>query len=68
MAESASQNTEALVESYARELPEDLEILMPEQRNEIYRMLRLRVRLDKRGPVGMEGLLSVSSDADHTSR
>jgi hypothetical protein len=41
------RDREAIVESYARMAPEALDALAPEERHQFYRMLRLRVVVDR---------------------
>ena len=63
--EDAQRDMEALIESYAEAVPDDLEALTPEERHEIYRMLGLRVRPDKTGAVEIEGVVRVPEKREH---
>ncbi len=67
MVEDAQRDMEALIESYAEAVPEDLDELTPEERHEIYRMLGLRVRLDNTGAVEIEGVVSVPEKGEHVN-
>ena len=40
--EEVERDRDALLESYARMVPERLDLLTPEERHQVYKMLRLR--------------------------
>ena len=67
MIEAAQHRMEALIDGYAETIPEDLDALTPEERHEIYRMLRLGVRLDNTGAVEIEGVVSVPEKREHVN-
>ncbi len=67
MVEDAQRDMEALIESYAEAVPQDLDELTPEERHEIYRMLGLRVRMDNTGAVEIEGVVSVPEKGEHVN-
>ncbi len=67
MAEAAQRDMEALIESYAKAVPEDLDCLTPEERHEIYRMLGLGVNLDSTGAVEISGVVSVPEKREHVN-
>jgi Recombinase zinc beta ribbon domain len=63
--EAAQRDMEALIESYAEAVPEDLDTLTPVERHAVYRMLELRVRLDNIGAVEIEGVVRVPEKREH---
>ncbi len=67
MIEAAQRDMETLIDGYAETIPENLDTLTPEERHEIYRMLRLGVRLDNTGAVEIEGMVSVPEKRDHVN-
>ncbi len=52
--EQMEQDKEALLSQYARLAPEGLDSLTPEERHQLYRMLRLEVRVSKDGSLEVE--------------
>ena len=67
MVETAQRDMEALIESYAEAVPEDLDALTSEERHEIYRMLGLRVNLDNTGAVEIRGVVRVPEKREHVN-
>jgi len=67
MVETAQRDMEALIESYAEAVPEDLDALRSEERHEIYRMLGLRVNLDNTGAVEIRGVVRVPEKREHVN-
>ena len=51
------RDKDALLESYARMVPEELDRLSPDERHQVYRMLRLEVYLPPEGPIEVRGIL-----------
>ncbi len=48
------------MESYARMVPEQLDLLTPEERHQVYKMLRLRVAVYKDGSLEVSGVFGNS--------
>jgi site-specific DNA recombinase len=67
MVEAAQRDMEALIESYAEAVPEDLDALTPEEHYELYRMLGLGVRLDNTGAIEIEGVVRVPEKREHVN-
>ena len=57
--EELERDRDALLASYAGMMPEALDSLAPEERTQIYRMLRLRVDISADGTMQAQGVLSV---------
>jgi site-specific DNA recombinase len=55
--EQLERDKEALLESYARMVPEELDRLAPENRHHVYKMLRLRVEASSDGSLDVSGVL-----------
>jgi SMC interacting uncharacterized protein involved in chromosome segregation len=55
--EQLERDKDALLESYARMVPEELDRLTPDERHQVYRMLRLEVSLPPEGPIEVRGIL-----------
>ena len=55
--EALERDRDALLDGYAALMPEDLEELGPEERRQIYAMLRLRVVVDINGDMAMTGII-----------
>jgi site-specific DNA recombinase len=56
--EELERDRDALLESYAGMLPDALDNLAPEERRQVYLMLRLRVEVDADGHMEAQGILS----------
>jgi site-specific DNA recombinase len=56
--ENLERDREALLESYAEMTPEALDALTPEERRQVYGMLRLRVEVAADGTMEAQGILS----------
>jgi site-specific DNA recombinase len=56
--EALERDKEALLESYAGMAPEALKILTPEERHQVYRMLRVRVAVHGDGTLEVSGALA----------
>ena len=56
--EELERDRDALLESYARMTPEALDSLTPEERRQVYGMLRLKVEVDADGRMEARGILS----------
>jgi hypothetical protein len=66
MIEAAQHDVEALIQSYAEAVPEELDDLTPEERHQIYRMLGLsRVKLDNTEAAEIRGGVSVPEKREH---
>jgi hypothetical protein len=59
--EELERDRDALLESYAGMMPEALDSLAPEERSQIYRMLRLKVEVLVGGTMQARGVLSVGA-------
>jgi hypothetical protein len=55
--EQLERDKDSLLESYARMVPEELDRLTPEERHQVYQMLRLEVYLPPEGPIEVRGIL-----------
>ena len=55
--EALERDRDALLDGYAALMPEDLQELGPEERRQIYAMLRLRVVVDINGDMAMTGII-----------
>jgi hypothetical protein len=55
--EELERDRDALLESYAGMMPEALDSLAPEERSQIYRMLRLKVYVSADGTMQARGVL-----------
>ena len=60
--EELERDKNALLESYAGMAPEALDILTPEERHRVYRMLRLRVMAHVDGTLELSGALVSTLD------
>jgi hypothetical protein len=56
--EELERDRDALLESYAEMTPEGLDALTPEERRQVYGMLRLRVEVAADGTMEAQGILS----------
>src|SRR5688500_6932257 len=56
--EELERDKDALLESYAQMTPEGLDALTPEERRQVYGMLRLRVEVAADGTMEAQGILS----------
>jgi hypothetical protein len=56
--EQLGRDRDALLESYAQMTPEALDALTPEERRQVYGMLRLRVEVAADGTMQAQGILS----------
>ena len=55
--EELERNKDALLESYARMVPEELDRLSPEERHHVYKILRIKVIVYPNGDVEVSGAL-----------
>jgi site-specific DNA recombinase len=67
MVEATQRDIESLIEGYAEAIPEDLDVLTPEEHHEIYRMLGLRINLDNTGAVEVRGVVRVPEKREHVN-
>jgi uncharacterized membrane protein YccC len=63
--EEMEQDRDALLESYALRAPEALDGLTPEERHQVYRMLRLRAAVRIGGTLEVGGMFGVGSEFCH---
>jgi site-specific DNA recombinase len=63
--EKLEQDKDTLLDTYARMTPEALDSLTPEERRQIYTMLRLKVEIDADGRMEARGVLSENVRALH---
>jgi flagellar motility protein MotE (MotC chaperone) len=55
--EELERDRDVLVERYAGMVPEVLDALSPEERHHVYKLLKLRVRVDADGTLEVDGVL-----------
>jgi len=58
--ENLARDRDALLESYARMVPDELERLTPEERHQVYKMLHLRVLAHRDGTLEVSGVFGDS--------
>ncbi len=63
--EEMENDRDALLESYALRAPEALNELTPEERHQVYRMLRLRAAVRIGGTIEVSGMFGVGSEFCH---
>ncbi len=64
--EEMEQDRDALLESYALRTPEALDGLTPEERHQVYRMLRLRAAIKIGGTLEVGGMFGEGSGFCHS--